>query len=102
MLCRRPLEELADVLQRVNMFYGAIAPRCESLFKRLRGANVSGAGSCGQQQYARLSVSFCGSSCECDTHQADLRWPAAIFFQDAASDFFAIRRTASGNPEIHD
>jgi len=47
-------KQSADVLQGVDMFHFAVAPSEESLFESLRGANVSGAGRCGQQQHARL------------------------------------------------
>src|SRR5713101_5924897 len=95
------LKKSAHVLESVNVFHGAIAPRQESFFKSLRGANVSRAGRCGQQQYARLRFHFLGIPAEASGITLSCAGPRQ-FFPEFPVRFFAVPRTASGSPENRD
>src|SRR5260370_4500589 len=83
------------------MFHFAIAPREESLFKSLRGANVSRAGRCGQQQHARLRFHLWGIRARAGSIRMSCAGPRR-FFPECPGRLFAIPRSASGIPENHD
>src|SRR5712692_7171546 len=85
---------------RFNDRHGARA-RHEGLFEGLRGANVSCAGRCGQQQYARPRFHFPGIP----ANASGIRMPCAgprRFFPEFLALLLAIPRTVSGSPETHD
>src|SRR5713101_6937759 len=83
------------------MFHFAIAPREESLFESLRGANVPRAGRCGQQQHARLRFHLCGIPVRAAGIRMSYAGPRR-FFPEFPGRLFAIPRSASGIPENHD
>src|SRR5579859_6719366 len=91
----------------VNVFYGAVAARCERFFERLGGAHMPRPRRCGQQKYARLGTHPRRAPRLADCVEKIIRIPVTKtcdgrrrFFPECRAPPFASRRTASSSPEI--
>jgi hypothetical protein len=80
------LEDAADELNDIDVFDEAIAAGGESFFESLGGADVSGAGGCGEQEDARF-FAHSGKKARVGRRLSMLVLRGGDFFKDAACQF---------------
>jgi len=85
-LCRRCVEKVADILERIDVLDEAIAAAENCFFERLRGAHMPRPRCCGEQQtrgFVFIDDDFPGTRCV----SRSLALSGGEFFQDASRDF---------------